>query len=83
VVLDDTVVDDSDIARDVRVCVGLARPAVRCPAGVADTHRAVELLAFEGAREIVELTDAPNDLQAAGRLNGEACRVVPPVFEFP
>jgi hypothetical protein len=65
VVLDDPVVDDGDLARDVRVGVRFARATVRGPARVADPRRPHERGFQERAFEMGELADRSDDLDTA------------------
>src|ERR1700733_3592007 len=81
VVLDDAVVDDCDLAGDVRVSIGFARPAVRSPARMADPGRSLKGGLAERSVEIGELAHGANDRQSASRVNRETRRIVAAVFE--
>src|SRR4029078_12653755 len=80
VVLDDAVMYERDVAGGVRMGVGLARPAVRRPAGVRDARCAGELSFVYRANQIVELADRADDLYPASVVNGEPGRIVAAVF---
>ena len=54
-ILDDAVVHDREPVGGVRMGVVLGRPAVRCPAGVADADRAGERFARERCFEVLQL----------------------------
>ena len=74
-VLDDAVVDDRDVARDVRVGVGFAGAAVGGPARVPDAGVTREGLLFQGRFEVGQLADGAHDLDAAAAPRPPACRV--------
>ena len=83
VVFDDAVVYDRDGAGDVGVRVDLRRAAMRGPPGVPDANRAREALFRERVLEVAKLADRADDLYAVVRMNGEAGRIVAPVFQSP
>ena len=85
-VLDDAVVDHGDLAGAVLVGmgVGLARLAVRCPAGVADAAAGGQLQALDRLCEFLHLAHPADDLETAGAVrHGDAGRVVAAVLELP
>ena len=83
VVLDDAVVNDRDLAGSVlvRVRVGLARPAVRGPARVRDTHGRVLGRVVQARGQVVDASRALAHEHAARVEQRDARAVVPPVFE--
>src|SRR5690606_14078646 len=82
-VLDDAVVHDRDVTGDVRMRVGLARPAVCRPTRVADPEPSFELSRFAGAKQVVELPHGAHDLELGAHLDRQARGVVAAVFESP
>jgi hypothetical protein len=82
-ILDDAVVHDRKaILGDVWMRVALARHAVRGPAGVRDTERAVAGRALERILERLNLANRPQAGQVMGIIDdGDARGVVPPIFE--
>src|SRR5260221_4969751 len=81
-VLDDAVVDEHDGARRMWMGVHLARTAMRRPPCVPDPGGAEELARVDGAHEIVELSDRPDDLHCRPIVHREARRVVPPILDL-
>ena len=61
VVLDDAVVDHRDLARDVRVGVGLGYATVRGPTRVADAGRAFERRRAQRLLELAQLAHGAHD----------------------
>ena len=80
-VLDDAVVDDGDARAGVRMGVGLARLAVRRPAGVADADRPGERRRVELGLEVLELAFGAQPGQPAAFERRHPGRVVAAVFE--
>jgi hypothetical protein len=80
VVLDDAVVDDGDAAGDVRVGVAFGGHAVGGPAGVGDAGGGGG--AGRGGFEFGDATDRAHTLDAVAADDGNAGRVIAPVFEF-
>ena len=80
-ILDDAVVDERNVADDVRVRIADGRRAMRSPARMGDAGDAVERVLFQLSREIVELAlGAPADkLAILDRAN--AGRVIAAIFE--
>src|SRR4051812_18525416 len=66
----------------MRVRVGFARPTMRGPARVSDAGRAVELLAFDGARQVVELAHRAHKTQATPVVHRQTRRIVAAVFQL-
>ena len=81
-VLDDSVVDDGDVALavDVRVRVALVRNAVRRPAGVADSHVAGNRAGGERALQLGDLSRGFAGLDSGAVHHGDAGRVVAAVL---
>ncbi len=80
-VFDGAVVDDRDTPGRVRVGVGLARPPVGRPPGVADAGRAPQWRLIQAELEILELAWGAAALQRTVLQRGDACRVVAAVLE--
>ncbi len=81
VVLDDPVVDHRDPSGAVRVRVAHRRLAVRRPARVADPDGARQRLVLQQRFERGELADRTSRGETADLEDGDARRVVAPVFE--
>ena len=84
-VLDDPVVHDGDVARDVRMRIALGRRAVRCPARVRNAGLTAQML---GGALRCQLGDAARSAQAPELKIGaravhhrDAGRIVAPVLE--
>ncbi len=56
IVFDDPVVHDDDVASAVRVGVGFGRPAMSCPAGMADSYRPDHWITIKECFQILQLT---------------------------
>ena len=80
-ILDDAVMHDGEPIGRVRVCIGLVRPAMRCPAGVADPDRAIERFADEFLFQIPELALGAPARQHANLKGGDAGGIIAAVFE--
>src|SRR5690242_3995837 len=80
-ILDDAVMDDGHQIRCVRVRVVLARPAMRCPARMADTDRAAERLAIETVLECAQLAFRASAAERAFLKRGDTGRIVSTIFE--
>ena len=80
VILDDAVMDDGDIARDMRVGVLFARHAVCRPARVGDASDG----RYAGRRrfEFGDTTGRADALDGAVADDGQAGRVITPIFEL-
>jgi hypothetical protein len=83
VVLDDAVMDGDDVALPaaVRVRVRLARLAVGRPARVADAGAAEQRRSLQHVLEPAQLADLADDAEFAPIDDGDARRVVAPIFE--
>ena len=80
-VLDDAVVDDGDVAGEMRMRVGLVGNAVGGPAGVADADRAFERLGGQPALQIDELALGAAAAEPAVVDGGDAGGIVAAIFE--
>ena len=80
-ILDDAVVHDGEAVGRVRMRVGLVRPAVGRPAGVADADRAIERLAREFLFQISELALGAPAREHAVLEGGDAGGIIAAVFE--
>src|SRR5277367_652713 len=85
VILDDTVVYDREtVSRDVRVGIALARHAVRGPARVCDTERAVAGRAVERILQRLNFAKRPQAGQVLGIIDdGDARGVVASILQTP
>ena len=80
-VLDDAVMHDGDPVAGMGMGIGLGRPAVRRPAGVADPDRAGQRRASQQALEIDQLALCAAAVDAAVHQGRHAGGVVPPVLQ--
>ena len=83
VVLDDPVVDDGELgtAIDVRMRIGIRRPAVSRPPGVADAQGAVGPVGRDQRLEVGDLAGRLPDVQRPFGDGGDPGRVVSPVLQ--
>ena len=80
-VLDDAVMDDRHVVRDVRMRVLDRRRAVRGPARVADADRAAERSGGQLGLQVHQLAARPAPVERAALQRGDARRVVAAIFE--
>ena len=80
-ILDDAVVDDGDARTGVRMGVGLARPAVGRPAGVADADGSGERRGVEPGFEVLQLALGAQPGQPPGFERRHAGRIVAAVLQ--
>jgi hypothetical protein len=85
VVLDDSVVHDHQAARGIamRMRILFARAAVSGPSCVADPDGPSDRGGLEDSLKVAQLSGRPSPLDALGRNNGDAGRVVASIFESP
>ena len=82
VVFDDAVVNDrDDVARHVRVRIGLIGHSVRSPTCVRDALRSTERVFFQRIRKLLDLAHAPDAADLAVLENGDTGRVIAPILE--
>ena len=81
VILDDAVVDDGHIPRNVGMSVDFARAAMRRPPGVSDPGPANQRFLAESFLEVRELPGRPGNFDSTPRVNCQAGRVVAPILE--
>ncbi len=80
-VLDDAVVHDRDPVGRMRMGVGLARPAMRRPAGVADADGAVDRVLAQAPLQIGQLALGPAALDPAADQGGDAGRIIAAILQ--
>src|SRR6185369_4330563 len=83
IILDDAVVHDDELLRAIGVRMGVLFrwAAVRGPAAVAEPDLAVHGRRRQQVGQLADLADAAAQLQPAAVQDGDARRVVAPVFE--
>ena len=84
IVLDDAVVHDDEVARAVRMRMRIAirRTAVRCPARMADAHRALRHVILDFVAQRREAADTLLDANLAAVIDSDAGRIVATVLEL-
>jgi hypothetical protein len=80
-ILDNAVVDDRQPVARMGMRIGLAWPAMRRPAGMADADDALERRFRQAELEVLELTLGAPARQVAGLQRSDAGRVIAAVFE--
>ena len=84
IVLDDAVVHDDKVARAIRMRMRIAvrRTAVRCPARMADTNRALRHVILDLVAQRREAADALLDADAIAVIDSDAGRIVAAVLKL-
>ena len=80
-ILDDAVMDDGQPRRGMGVGIGLVRPAMGGPAGMADADGAGQRLVAQPEFEVGELALGAAAIQPAIGQGGDAGRIVAAIFE--
>src|SRR5438477_9079507 len=83
VVLDDAVMHQRQVARDMRMRIALGRRAMRRPARMRDAGLAGDVLRAGLHGELGDAAGGAHAFDAGAIYNGDAGRVVAPVFEAP
>ena len=81
VVLDDAVVHHRDVAYPVGMGVGLGRPPVGGPAGVADAHLTLQGVLQQQVFQLLQFSQAAADGQAVIADHRHPRRVIAPVLQ--
>src|SRR5690554_862334 len=83
VVLDDPIMDDGDIAREMRMRVRFGRPPMGRPPCMPDAYTTIERLLRDQLLEVSQLTDSAPDRDALFGEHGEPRRIIASIFEAP